>query len=87
MGRSSRLILLMDAMRGRRVPVTAAQLARQLGVSKRTVYRDIQTLAELGAPPQGEAGVAAAAGAVCNIAAWEARMRRLPAWRETETRL
>lgn len=57
MSRSSRLMLLMDAMRSRRVPVTAAQLAQQLGVSERTVYRDIQTLAELGAPLQGEAGV------------------------------
>jgi predicted DNA-binding transcriptional regulator YafY len=57
MSRSSRLILLMDAMRARRVPVTALQLAQQLGVSERTVYRDIQTLAELGAPLQGEAGV------------------------------
>lgn len=57
MSRSSRLILLMDAMRARRVPVTAQQLAQQLGVSERTVYRDIQTLAELGAPLQGEAGV------------------------------
>ncbi|MGK5027799.1 helix-turn-helix transcriptional regulator [Janthinobacterium sp. RB2R34] len=57
MSRSSRLILLMDAMRGKRVPVTAAQLAQQLNVSERTIYRDIQTLAELGAPLQGEAGV------------------------------
>ena len=32
-------------------------LAQQLNVSERTIYRDIQTLAELGAPLQGEAGV------------------------------
>ena len=57
MSRSSRLLLLMDAMRVKRVPVTAAQLADQLGVSERTIYRDIQTLAELGAPLQGEAGL------------------------------
>ncbi|QYG05499.1 MULTISPECIES: YafY family protein [unclassified Janthinobacterium] len=57
MSRSGRLFLLMDAMRARRVPVTAAQLAQQLGVSERTIYRDIQTLAELGAPLQGEAGI------------------------------
>ena len=57
MSRSGRLFLLMDAMRAKRVPVTAAQLAQQLGVSERTIYRDIQTLAELGAPLQGEAGV------------------------------
>ncbi len=48
MSRSGRLFLLMDAMRAKRVPVTAAQLAQQLGVSERTIYRDIQTLAELG---------------------------------------
>ena len=57
MSRSGRLFLLMDAMRAKRVPVTAAQLAQQLNVSERTIYRDIQTLAELGAPLQGEAGV------------------------------
>lgn len=57
MSRSGRLFLLLDAMRARRVPVTAAQLAQQLQVSERTIYRDIQTLAELGAPLQGEAGV------------------------------
>lgn len=57
MSRSGRLFLLMDAMRGKRVPVTAAALAQQLGVSERTIYRDIQTLAELGAPLQGEAGI------------------------------
>ena len=57
MSRSGRLFLLMDAMRAKRVPVTAAQLAQQLKVSERTIYRDIQTLAELGAPLQGEAGV------------------------------
>lgn len=57
MSRSGRLFLLMDAMRGYRRPVTAARLAEQLGVSERTIYRDIQTLASLGAPLQGEAGV------------------------------
>lgn len=57
MSRSGRLFLLLDAMRAKRVPVTAAQLAQQLQVSERTIYRDIQTLAELGAPLQGEAGV------------------------------
>jgi predicted DNA-binding transcriptional regulator YafY len=47
----------MDAMRGYRRPVTAARLAEQLGVSERTIYRDIQTLSGLGAPLEGEAGV------------------------------
>ncbi|TFW31991.1 YafY family transcriptional regulator [Massilia horti] len=47
----------MDALRGNRRPVTAAALAERLGVSERTIYRDIQTLAQLGAPVEGEAGV------------------------------
>ncbi|MES2259791.1 MAG: YafY family protein [Pseudomonadota bacterium] len=57
MSRAGRLFQLMDALRGNRRPVTAATLAQQLGVSERTIYRDIQTLVELGAPLQGEAGV------------------------------
>ena len=57
MSRSGRLFLLMDALRAHRRPVTAAVLAEKMGVSERTIYRDIQTLAELGAPVEGEAGV------------------------------
>ncbi len=57
MSRTSRLFLLLDALRGHRRPVTAATLAERLKVSERTIYRDIQTLAELGAPVEGEAGV------------------------------
>jgi predicted DNA-binding transcriptional regulator YafY len=57
MSRTGRLFLLMDALRGNRRPVTAAALADRLGVSERTIYRDIQTLAGLGAPVEGEAGV------------------------------
>jgi len=57
MTRTSRLFQLMDALRGKRRPVTAAQLAEQLAVSERTIYRDIQTLAQLGAPVDGSAGV------------------------------
>lgn len=44
-------------MRGRRRPQTAAQLAGELSVSVRTVYRDVQTLIGLGAPIDGGAGV------------------------------
>jgi predicted DNA-binding transcriptional regulator YafY len=57
MTRTGRLFQLMDALRGNRRPVTAASLAGQLGVSERTIYRDIQTLAQLGAPVEGSAGV------------------------------
>ncbi len=57
MSRTTRLFKLMDALRGHRRPVTAARLAEELAVSMRTVYRDIQTLIDLGAPVEGEAGL------------------------------
>jgi predicted DNA-binding transcriptional regulator YafY len=55
--RTTRLFKLMDALRAHRRPVTAARLADDLSVSVRTLYRDIQTLIDLGAPVQGETGV------------------------------
>lgn len=57
MSRTGRLFQLMDALRGNRRPVTAAALAEKMGVSERTIYRDIQSLAQLGAPVEGSAGV------------------------------
>jgi predicted DNA-binding transcriptional regulator YafY len=57
MSRTSRLFLLLDALRGRRRPVTATQLSQVLSVSLRTIYRDVGTLIELGAPIEGEAGI------------------------------
>lgn len=57
MSRTARLFNLMDTLRGRRQPVTAARLAEELSVSVRTVYRDVQTLVGLGAPIDGSAGV------------------------------
>ena len=57
MSRSARLLDLLQALRGRRRPVTAAQLAGDLEVSERTVYRDVATLMAQGAPIQGEAGI------------------------------
>jgi predicted DNA-binding transcriptional regulator YafY len=57
MSRTGRLFQLMDALRGNRRPVTASALAEQMGVSERTIYRDIQALAQLGAPVEGSAGV------------------------------
>jgi predicted DNA-binding transcriptional regulator YafY len=47
----------MDALRAHRRPVTATRLAEELEVSVRTIYRDVRTLAELGAPIEGEAGL------------------------------
>ena len=55
--RTSRLFMLLDALRAYRRPVTATRLAETLSVSLRTIYRDIGTLIELGAPIDGEAGV------------------------------
>lgn len=39
------------------MPVTADQLSADLGVSSRSVYRDINTLRALGASIEGEAGI------------------------------
>jgi predicted DNA-binding transcriptional regulator YafY len=57
MSRSARLLRLLQAMRGRRHPVTAARLAEELEVSERTIYRDVADLVAQGAPIGGEAGV------------------------------
>ena len=57
MARSERLLALMQALRRRRRPVSAAILAGELGVSLRTIYRDIGALAAQGAPVEGEAGL------------------------------
>jgi predicted DNA-binding transcriptional regulator YafY len=57
MSRTSRLFELINVLRARRTPVTALDLARQLGISQRSVYRDIETLRSLGAPLDGQAGV------------------------------
>ncbi|SFX80458.1 helix-turn-helix transcriptional regulator [Azotobacter vinelandii] len=57
MGRSTRLLALLQVMRRRRQPVTAATLAQELEVSERTIYRDLSALAAQGAPIQGETGI------------------------------
>lgn len=57
MARSDRLMRLMDALRRLPVPVTAARLAVETGVSPRQLYRDIATLRAGGALIDGEAGV------------------------------
>ena len=55
--RSERLLNLMQALRRRRRPVSGAVLAEEMGVSLRSVYRDIETLKSMGAAIDGEAGV------------------------------
>ncbi len=57
MAKTERLFAVIDTLRRHRSPVTAAQLAREQGVSLRTLYRDVQTLQCLGAPIDGEAGI------------------------------
>ena len=56
MARSARLLALVQALRRHRRPVTAADLAFELDVSLRTIYRDIATLQAEGATIEGEAG-------------------------------
>jgi predicted DNA-binding transcriptional regulator YafY len=57
MSRSARLLHLLQALRNRRRPVTAARLAEELKVSERTIYRDVAELMAQGAPISGEAGI------------------------------
>lgn len=52
-----RLFRLLDLMRLRSTPVTAASLAEELGVSARSIYRDISDLQAMGAPIRGEGGI------------------------------
>ena len=42
MRRADRLFQIVNALRRRRTATTAAQLAERLGVSERTVYRDVR---------------------------------------------
>src|SRR5260221_9386417 len=55
MRRADRLFQIVQFLRGRRL-TTAAFLAGRLGVSLRTVYRDIRDLSLSGVPVEGEAG-------------------------------
>ena len=57
MTRTERLLALIQLFRRYRRPATGRQLAGAMGVSLRTVYRDIATLVTQGAPIEGEAGV------------------------------
>src|SRR2546429_2141579 len=55
MRRADRLFQIVQFLRGRRL-TTAAFLAGRLGVSPRTVYRDVRDLSLSGVPVEGEAG-------------------------------
>lgn len=57
MSKAERLLQLLTLLRARRGVVTARALAEHLGVSERTIYRDIQSLVLSGIAIEGEAGV------------------------------
>lgn len=57
MSRASRLLDLIQVLRRHRHPVSGAALADELGVSLRTLYRDIATLNAQGAQIDGEPGM------------------------------
>jgi predicted DNA-binding transcriptional regulator YafY len=57
MRRADRLFQIIQALRQRRTAATAKTIANRLGVSERTIYRDIRDLVLAGTPIDGEAGV------------------------------
>ncbi len=57
MSRAGRLFDILQTLRRERGPTTAAELAGELGVSMRTLYRDVAALIARGVPIGGEPGV------------------------------
>jgi predicted DNA-binding transcriptional regulator YafY len=57
MSRTDRLFELIQILRRHRYPISGAVLASELGISLRTLYRDIATLQGQGAQIEGEPGV------------------------------
>lgn len=57
MSRSQRLLELIHLLHSHRFPVPGARLAETLGISLRTLYRDIATLQAQGASIEGEPGL------------------------------
>jgi predicted DNA-binding transcriptional regulator YafY len=57
MSRAQRLLDLLQILRRHRRPVVGATLAEEIGVSLRTLYRDIASLQAQGADIAGEAGL------------------------------
>jgi predicted DNA-binding transcriptional regulator YafY len=55
--RAPRLLELIQILRRHRFPVSGAAMADELGISLRTLYRDIDTLKAQGAAIDGEPGV------------------------------
>lgn len=57
MRRADRLLQIIQVLRRHRKPIAGEAIARELEVSLRTIYRDIDTLITDGVPIRGEAGV------------------------------
>lgn len=57
MSRAERLLELLQLLRRHRYPVAGAALAAELGISLRSLYRDIATLQAQGADIEGEPGM------------------------------
>ena len=57
MRRADRLFQIIQVLRRSRRPVTASQLASELEVSQRSVYRDVADLVGQRVPIRGEAGI------------------------------
>lgn len=57
MNKSERLFQLVMLLRSRRTAITAEAIAEAMGISVRTVYRDVQALVLSGVPIEGGAGV------------------------------
>lgn len=63
MRKSERLFEIVQILRRERAPIAAARIAEELGVSKRSVYRDISALVGQGVPVEGEPGIGYVLGA------------------------
>ena len=57
MGPSSRLFEIIQILRSANAALPARAIAEGVGVTKRTIYRDIATLQGMRIPIEGEAGV------------------------------
>ena len=57
MSRSQRLLDLIQLLRRHRHPVSGADIARELDISLRSLYRDVATLQAQGAPIEGAPGL------------------------------
>lgn len=57
MSRAARLLDLLELLRSRKTPISGLDLADAMGISIRSLYRDIATLQAQGADIRGEPGI------------------------------